>query len=363
MISTPTLRVLILKLNGGVLMELSDRKLKILSAVVNNYIQSAEPVSSKILCDLLDFSISSATIRNELAELTELGFLEQPHTSAGRIPSQLGYRLYINKLMSKSYLSKKTKDYINYSLNLNKKNPELILKNAARLLANLTNSAVVSTNITSQKNYIRSIKLVQISNYTTMIILTTSSGIIKNNLFRCDFLLNSDILSKFNNILNEKFVGVFLSEITPAFIQTTAISLGEFAFIMSDVLNALFEVSTLASKPDFHFDGQTNLLLTPELNQQVAIELMNYLSCCDDISDLLFFPDNYKTRIFIGNENPHKEFAQSSIIVTKYMVNNEDYGALGIIGPIRMDYSGLIANLEYTAFSLGNILNNLLNLE
>ena len=139
-------------------MELSDRKLKILSAVINNYIQCAEPVSSKILCDLLDFSVSSATIRNELAELTELGFLEQPHTSAGRVPSYLGYRLYINKLMGKSHLSRKNKDYIDSVLKLSRYDPELLLKNAAHLLANITNFAVISTTLSTKKNYIKNMQ-------------------------------------------------------------------------------------------------------------------------------------------------------------------------------------------------------------
>ena len=347
-------------------MELSDRKLKILSAVINNYIQCAEPVSSKILCDLLDFSVSSATIRNELAELTELGFLEQPHTSAGRIPSYLGYRLYINKLMGKSHLSRKNKDYIDSVLKLSVHDPELLLKNAAHLLANITNFAVISTTLSTKKNYIKNVKLVQIGKFTAMIIVTTSSGVIKNRLFRCEFPLTADVLNKFNNVLNEKFTDVLLSEITPAFIQTVAVSLSEMAFLMSDVLNALFEVSKLASKPDFHFDGQTNLLLIPEFNQQSAIKLMNFFADSDDkddISDLFFSFGNAKTKVFIGKENPHEELAQSSIIVTKYVVDGENYGSLGIVGPTRMNYANLIANLEYTASLLGDLLNGILNLE
>lgn len=344
-------------------MELSDRKLKILSAVVNNYIQYAEPVSSKILCDLLDFSVSSATIRNELAELTELGLLEQPHTSAGRVPSGLGYRLYINKLMVHVYLSKKTKDYINSTLNLSAKDPDVLLKNAAHILASLTNFGVISTTISTQKSFVRHINLVQIEKFTAMIILTTSSGVIKSRLFRCEFLCTSELLSKFNSVLNEKFVGVLLADITPAFIQTIAVSLGELAFLMSDVLNALFEVSKLAAKPDFYFDGQTNLLQIPEFNQQSAIKLMNFFLYSEDISKLFLFPENNKTCVFIGAENLHEELNQSSVIVTKYVVNDENYGSLGVIGPTRMNYAGLIAKLEYTASLLGSMLNNVLNLE
>lgn len=344
-------------------MELSDRKLKILSAVINNYVQYAEPVSSKILCSLLDFSVSSATIRNELAELTELGFLEQPHTSAGRIPSTLGYRLYINKLMNRSYLSRKYKDYIDSELKLNIKEPELLLKHTAHFLANMTNFAVVYTNISTQKNCIRSVKVVQLSDYVAMIILTTSSGIIKNKVFKCNFLINSDILTEINTALNQKFSNLLLSKITLAFIQTTAASFGKLAFFMSDILNALFEVSQIASRTDFHFDGQTNLLLIPEFNQQCAINLMNFFTYSNEIEGLFLLPDDNKTQVFIGRENQYEELAQTSIIVTKYVVNGDSYGSLGIVGPTRMNYSNLIASLEYTASLLGNALNKLLSFE
>ncbi len=342
-------------------MELSDRKLKILSAVVNNYIQSAEPISSKMLCELLNLSLSSATIRNELAELTELGLLEQPHTSAGRVPSHLGYRLYINKLMGKYYLTKKSKEYINSILDLDEIDPEIILKNVTSLLANMTNFAVVCTSVCAQEDYIKNVKLIKFGKYTAMIILTTSSGLVKNRLFRCEILLRGNILEKFNNILVEKFVGVSLKEVTPAFIQTIAASLGNLAFLMTDVFDALFEISKLASKTDVYFDGQTNLLLNPEYDQKSAIKLMKFFNYSDDILDLFLLDDDNKTHVFIGEELHHEELDQSSIIVTKYIVDKVNYGVIGIVGPTRMNYTKLIANLEYIASLVGNKLNNILD--
>ena len=342
-------------------MELSDRKLKILSAVVNGYIQFAEPISSKMLCELLDLSLSSATIRNELAELTTLGLLEQPHTSAGRIPSNLGYRLYINKLMGKYYLTKKSKEYINSLLDLDEIDPEIVLKNVTSLLANMTNFAVVCTSVCAQEDYIKNVKLIKFGKYTAMIILTTSSGLVKNRLFRCEFLLRGSILEKFNNILSEKFVGVSLKEVTPAFIQTIAASLGNLAFLMTDVFEALFEISKLASKTDIYFDGQTNLLSNPEYDQKSAIKLMSFLNYSDDILDLFLLNDDNKTHVFIGEELHHKELDQSSIIVTKYMVDKVNYGLIGIVGPTRMNYTKLIANLEYIASLVGDKLNNILD--
>ncbi len=341
-------------------MELSDRKMKILSEVVNNYIQYAEPISSKMLCSLLNFSVSSATIRNELAELTDLGLLEQPHTSAGRIPSHLGYRLYINKLMGKYYLTKKNKEHINSILNLDEIDPEILLKNATSLLADMTKFAVISTGVCTQEDYVKNIKLVQVGKCTAMIILTTSSGLVKNKLFRCEFLLTDNILDRFNNILVEKFVGLSLKEITQAYIQSTAASLEELAFFMTDVLDALLEISELASRTDLHFDGQINLLSLPEYDQQSAIKLMNLFNYSDDIVDLFLMNDDNKTHVFIGEEMHHEELDQSSIIITRYVVDKANYGIIGVVGPTRMNYTKLIAKLEYIAYLVGNKLNNIL---
>lgn len=344
-------------------MELSDRKLKILSAVIDNYVKSGEPISSKIICNLLDSPVSSATIRNELAELTELGFLEQPHTSAGRVPSHLGYRLYINKLMRKTALSPKTKRIIDSALNSHIVNPEQLLKEASHLLANITNFAVISTDISSQKNFIKRIHLVQVGSCSAMMILTTSSGIIKNQLFRCKFLLSNEMMNVLNKVLNDNFLGVSLDDINPSTIKTISDSLGNLAFFMSDVFSALLEISEQSSKTDIHFDGQINLLLIPEFNPQSVVKVVDFFNCSDGIRYLYTCEDKNKTRVLIGQENKHEVLSKSSIIITRYNINNGNHGSIGIIGPTRMNYSKLIADLEYIASSIEEILNNLLNLE
>lgn len=344
-------------------MEMSDRKLKILSAVVDSYVKTGEPVSSKNLCNILDFSTSSATIRNELAELTELGFLEQPHTSAGRIPSHLGYRLYINKLMGKVSLPSKTKNYIDSSLNSKIVSPESILKEAANLLSQITNFAVISTNISSHSNFIKNIQLVKIGNFSAMIILSTSSGIIKNQLFKCDYLLSDEIIDKICNILNTNFTDVSVNDITPAFIQTIAVSLGEFAFIMSDIFAVLLNLSEQISKINIHLDGQINLLSIPNINQKSVVNVINLFNDSEDIYNLFLPESKNKTRIFIGEETHYDELSQSSIIITRYHTNNELHGSIGVVGPTRMNYATSIAKLEYIASSIGEILNHLLNIE
>jgi len=206
-------------------MELGARKLKILQAVIEAYIQTGEPVGSKALCELLDVSVSSATIRNEMASLSELGLLEQPHTSAGRIPTQFGYRLYINELMKPKPLSDEEMRYIDRYLSEYADDPDLLLEKAAEMLAEMTKYAAISTTPTNRDATIQRIQLVQTGPHTAMLVLTTSTGAVKSKLFRTNYLLNSDILRMFSNVLNEKMGSVHLLNVTPDFIKSTAFSI------------------------------------------------------------------------------------------------------------------------------------------
>ena len=217
-------------------MELGARKLKILQAVIEAYIQTGEPVGSKALCELLDVSVSSATIRNEMASLSELGLLEQPHTSAGRIPTQFGYRLYINELMRPKPLSDEEMRYIDGYLSEYADDPDLLLEKAAEMLAEMTKYAAISTTPTNRDATIQRIQLVQTGPHTAMLVLTTSTGAVKSKLFRTNYLLNSDILRMFSNVLNEKMGSVHLLNVTPDFIKSTAFSIGELSLMMAPCL-------------------------------------------------------------------------------------------------------------------------------
>ena len=207
-------------------MDISERKLKILAAIVETYVKTGEPVGSKALCEALDCSVSSATIRNEMADLSEMGLLEQPHTSAGRIPSHAGYRLYIDKLMEQKPLSEEEQRFIDGSLSASADNPEHLLEDASQVLAELTSYAAISTTPSDEEATVRHLQFVQTGRRTAMVVLLTSSGILKNKIFRCDYDLSPDILRVFHKLLNEKIAGIPVASITPAYIQTLAASLG-----------------------------------------------------------------------------------------------------------------------------------------
>ena len=344
-------------------MDLSERKLKILSSIVDSYVKSGDPISSKLICSLLDTNVSSATVRNEMAELTEFGLLEQPHTSAGRVPTQLGYRIYVDELMQRKTISRKNRQLIDEVFAKKIDSPENILKKASQLLANITNFAVVTTKLSIDKNFIKSIQFLKVGENSAVLIILASSGTVKNRFFKCNFIVDFDVVELFNSVLNKNFIGVLLSEITSEYIVSVVKSLENTGLIMLDILNAVLETAKEIEKRDIYAEGQMNLLLTSEFSADSAMEVIKLLKQPNLIEGLFLENNIGRTNVFIGKETQLKELNNSSIIVTKYSVNGKNVGSIGIVGPTRMDYGDLIANLEYVANSIGCVFEDILELE
>lgn len=247
-------------------MTLGERKLKILAAVVDAYIATGEPVGSKAICEMMGNTVSSATIRNEMADLVEKGVLEQPHTSAGRVPSPLGYRIYINQLMGEPVLPEKEKNWIDAMLAEADSDPEKILWDASQALAAATRFAAMMTTPSGEDSVVRSIQLVPTGRRTALIVLMTSSGVLKNRLCRCDFDLTPELLRVVSRLLGDKISGKPLRGINLAYMQTLAAGLGELTFMISPVLMAVYEAVREASASDVCLEGQENLLIHPEFD-------------------------------------------------------------------------------------------------
>lgn len=343
-------------------MQLSTRKQKILAAVIDLYVSTGEPVGSKAICDILDFSVSSATVRNELSELSEMGLLDQPHTSAGRVPSHKGYRLYIDTLMKRRPLSSEEQRYIDSLLLPSAYDPQKLLDGVARALAGMTRFAAVSITPSSGEAEIRAIQFVQTSRRTAMVILMTSAGTMKSRVFHCDFDLTPDILRVFYRVLNERLVGLPVSTITPAYIQSLAVSLGDMSMLMSSPLMALLDVAQDAMQAEVLTDGEMNLLFYREFSQDELRRIMDFLSRPQELSRMLMKPAN-NVRVLIGEETDQPELSGSSVVVSRYAVGGKDAGALAIVGPTRMNYSRIISNIEYLSNSVGRMLTELMDSE
>jgi heat-inducible transcriptional repressor len=343
-------------------LQLSTRKQKILKAVIDLYVAAGEPVGSKAICDTLDFSVSSATVRNELSELSELGLLEQPHTSAGRVPSQKGYRLYIDTLMKRTPISGEEQRYIDSMLLPSAYDPERLMDGVARALAGMTRFAAVSTTPSSSTADIRAVQFVQTSRRTAMVILMTSAGTMKSRVFHCDYDITPEILRVFFRVLNEKLVGLPVSAVTPAFIQSLAASLGEMSMLMSSALMAVLDVAQSSMQAEICLDGEMNLLYYRELSQSDVCRIMNFLSRPQELSRLLMQQMN-SIRVLIGRETNQPELSESSVVVSRYSVGGKDAGAIAIIGPTRMNYGKIISNIEYLSGSVGRMLTELMDTE
>ena len=231
-------------------MELSERRQRILAAIVEQFIASGEPVGSKALCNLFELSISSATIRNEMAALAELGLIEQPHTSAGRVPSHLGYRYYVDHLMSCRALGVKQRHALEESMVVHSGDPEQILEQAGELLAEITNCAAVSTTPADESAMIRKVDLLPMGGRTIMLVLVTSNGVVRSRGCRLPEPVTPELIETFYAVTEHTFLGRPVAEINLVLIKRLTPLLGDNARLMQQILIALSELAWDAAKEE-----------------------------------------------------------------------------------------------------------------
>lgn len=342
-------------------MELAPRKQKILSAVVENFILTGEPVGSKTLISETGLEVSSATVRNDMADLTQRGYLVQPHTSAGRIPTQQGYRYYVDNIMSVTPVSEQGREYIAETLYRCADSPENILKKAAELVSELTDLAAVATTPNASESRIHRISFVQTGSHTAMAVVIASNGIIKNQLFRCEFLITPEILTVFDKAVNEIFGGVRLSAINQPFIQTAASRFGELSLLMAGVLTAIKDASDRAQDISVFLSGQTKLFYMSYESFMSAKNVVDFLGNTHDLARML---ENLPitTSVSIGTENSRVELAASSVISTRYDIENTPSGVIAVIAPIRTNYSRAVAITECVADCVSEIIGELIEI-
>lgn len=334
-------------------MELTKRKQNILASIVNGYIRTGGPIGSKSIAEAA--GASSATVRNEMAELTELGLLEQPHTSAGRIPSQKGLREYVDNLMPAEPLSDDERLTLDAMLAKSAFDPERLPGGAAHTLASATRCLAVATAPSGVSAKIKAVQFVQTSRRTAMLILISSAGTMKTKVFHCDFDLSNEIMRIFFRVLNERVVGRAVTEINRAFIQSLAVSFHDLAILLSPALIALLETAQETVKTEVHVSGQMNLLFYPELGPGGARRVMDFVERHDAVAGLLSGRPG-RVQIRIGQENGHNALANVSVVSARYSVNGADAGAVAVIGPLRIRYAHMAAQTAYIAERVGEML-------
>jgi len=341
-------------------MRLSDRKQAILAAIVETYIHTGEPVGSKLLTGKLGLNVSPATVRSDMAWLFEMGYLEQPHTSAGRVPSHLGYREYIDSLMRPAPLTPQERGEIDSLFNVHNPDPDKLLEDAAGALSSYTNCATVTSSITPKTVHIRRLELIAAGSNTVVILLIASNGMIRNKVCRVDFLVSDKLVEFFNKFSNARLGGMSIDDVSSSYLSAMAVNLGEYSRIFNPILSAIFELCKEMGDGQYYVSGSAKLLEYGELNRLVR-DLLLMLENRDSLHALFSTGgERQNFKIIIGKENQSMELSDSSVVMTGYEVDGVPAGTVGLIGPVRIDYARLIPHLEYFARTLGDLMTETL---
>lgn len=340
-------------------MEPAARKQQILSAIVKSYIATGEPVGSKSLINEMGLKVSSATVRNDMADLTEQGYIVQPHTSAGRVPTQAAYRYYVDNVMRVTPVTEQGRDYIYQTLSQSADSPESILQSAAKLLTRLTDYVAAATTPSGEDGRIRKISFVPTGAHSAMAVVIASNGIIKTKLFRCEFLLTPEILSVFDKALNEAFAGIRLNSVTRPFIQTAAARFGELSLFMPSVLTAVMQACEMAAEINICYSGYDKLMFMTMEGYTQARRLLEFLQNEHDLAVMLE-RQPLSTAVSIGTENSRIELSHSAVVSARYQVDGNPSGVLAIIGPQRMDYARTISIIECVSECVGSLIGELI---
>ena len=334
-------------------MGISERKKKILAAVVDEYIRTAEPVGSKAIAQRGELNCSSATIRNELAELVAMGYLEQPHTSAGRVPTPMGYRMYVNELMEKQKLSLEESEEMNRRLNQKLQELDDTMKDVSRLASQLTDYPALA--LTAQSSVtVKRFDLIYVDANNFIIVLMLSTNAVKSKLVHLPISVDQEMVQRLSALFNAGFTGMSEAEITPAKIHAAERAaddqLGLTAVIAAFVLEVLSEANT----PTAFLSGENRLLNQPEFRDpDKAHRLMSYLSGGGSIlPSAAGMQSSDEVRVLIGPENVAEELKDSSVVIASYDAGDNTRGLIGVVGPTRMDYSAVAAKLSFLAAGL-----------
>ena len=343
-------------------MEPAARRQNILAAIVESYIATGEPVGSKSLISETGMNVSSATVRNDMVELTNRGYIVQPHTSAGRIPTAQGYRYYVDNIMQVKPISGQGRQYILEELQKDGDSPESILKGAADLLSKLSGYAAVTTTPGGENSRIRHLRFIQTGAHSAMAVLIASNGTIKTKLFRCEFLITPELMGIFDKAFNEIFTGVKLSSVNRPFIQTAAVRFGEMSLLMPSALMAVQDAAEQATTVSVYQSGRGKLAFSEDADFRSARRIIEFLNSPHDLAATLEKSPQH-TAALIGRENSRVELANYSLISTRYKIDGNPSGVTALITPLRTDYARDFALLECVADCAGELIDELTDIK
>lgn len=327
---------------------MEDRKIKILEAIIRDYVGTGEPVGSRTIAKKYDLGVSSATIRNEMADLEDLGYIQQLHSSSGRIPSDLGYRLYVDKLMQITELTEEEKQLIqNKLIDVALYELDKVVSEATRILTSLTNLVCIVKTPSVKRSSIKQIQLVNIDKNKVLVLIITNSGLIKNTIIRVSEPIEQQSLLKLNNLVNLRLCNLTIEDINLEVINSLKQDLKEHEDIFNALIPALYSSLKNIESSKVYAEGTNNILNYPEYsNIQKARDFFEFVNSEDNLRFLLDNNlDNKSLKIKIGMENNLQEAKEYSIITAFYGFGEKPLGSIGVIGPTRMNYDRVISSI------------------
>ncbi len=339
-------------------MELSARKQAILTAVVKAYIKTGEPIGSKLLSNILNLSLSSATLRNEMSELCELGLLEQPHTSAGRVPSVTGYKMYVDSVLSSHTLSDEQKYAIDSLIAKLPDDPQQIPSTAAELLSEYTGLASISATAFDDSTFIKHAHATLISRRTVLIVLIASNGASKSQVCRSNDDLTDQDLNYLNAIINEYIISKKLTLLDKVYLQNIVSSYGWNALNITPLLSQVFSTVSELKTSKLYLKGQANLFGNC-FTEDDALKIIKMLSNTDSVISILNSLNNPINVIFANSADATLISPPCMIIANCYSLGNAPT-KIGIIGPTRISYESIIPSIEYFSKALSTHINRAL---
>ncbi len=342
-------------------MDMNERKQKILEAIIRDYIETGEPVGSRTISKKYDLGISSATIRNEMADLEELGLIIQPHTSAGRIPSDKGYRLYVDGMMRRPQITPEVEQVIINLINERITRIDSLVEETAKLVAMLTNCTTIAMTPPISQVCIKHIQLVPIDDYSVACVVVTDTNSVKNHVIATPKAIDFNMCMALTNILNEQLKGSSLSQISVDQIRASIEDkMKEYGNIASSVLEAIDSTLKQEDIPEIYIRGTNNILDFNGLyDKDKTRELFKLLEEKPYLSKLLDQSKPNTITVRIGEENVLTPMKDYSVVTTSYSVGEHTIGNLGIIGPTRMNYDQVVSVLEYVSYHITNMLKDL----
>lgn len=339
--------------------ELTPRKKQILKAVVEAHIAAGEPVGSKYLVQSNLLSCSSATIRNEMAELEEMGYLEQPHTSAGRVPSELGYRFYVDSLLQHYAMTNKEIDQINSLLKIKMGELDKILEVASKVASNITNYTGIAIKPKQSSIKILKYEIVGIDEHQFAIVMILSTGAIKTKKVKIQIEVDEFSLSHLSSALNTYLTGLCADEITLTSVMNLERAMGDNSTLVNVTIKAIYETMSEFDGGELHYSGLNQLLKYPEYSDVNKFgEIINTFEEKNQLLELVSGGNADDINVLIGSENSVKVMSDSAIVFKQIKKDGKTIGAIGVVGPRRMDYARVLATLNELSENITDLIED-----